>query len=91
MRDWADIPIVVFVVLLAYFRVAPVGARNAGIILCCRRSEEAVSVGLGMMPHGRRDAAARVRRVSRVRLRRRDDGRPVPRHQLPDGLTPSRL
>jgi len=44
MRDWADIPIVVFVVLLAYFRVAPVGARNAGIILCCRRSEEA---GLG--------------------------------------------
>jgi len=92
MRDWADIPIIVFVVLLAYFWVAPVGASNAGIILCCRRSEEAVSVGLGMMPRERRDAAARVRRASRGRLRRRrGDGRPVPRYPLLDRLTPSRL
>jgi hypothetical protein len=90
-RDWADIPIIVFVVLLAYFRVAPGGARNAGIFLCCRRSEEAVSVGLGMMAHEQRDAVARVRRASRGRLRRRGDRRPVPRHQLRDKLTPSRL
>ena len=50
MRDWADIPIALFVVLLARFRVAPIGARIAGIIWCCRRSEEAISVGLGMTP-----------------------------------------
>ena len=91
MRDWADIPIIVFVVLLAYFRVAPVGARNAGIILCCRRSEEAVSVGLGMMPREQRDAAARVRRASRGRLRQRGDGQPDPRYQLRDRPRPFRL
>jgi hypothetical protein len=92
MRDWADIPIAVFVVLRACLRVAPVGAKSAGIILRCRRSEEAVSVGLGMMPRERRDAAARVRRASRGRWRRRrGDGRPVPRHPLLDRLTPSRL
>jgi hypothetical protein len=50
MRDWADNPIAMFLVLRACVRVAPVGARNAGIILCCRRSEESVSVGLGMTP-----------------------------------------
>jgi hypothetical protein len=46
MRDWADNPIAMFPVLRACVRVAPVGARNAGIILCCRRSEEAVSYQL---------------------------------------------
>jgi hypothetical protein len=40
-------------------------------LLRCRRSEESVSVGLGMMPREQRDAAARVRRASRGRLRRR--------------------
>jgi len=90
MPDWADIPIAAL--LRACSRVARVGAKSAGIILRCRRSEEVVSVGLGMMPHERRDAAARVRRASRERWqRRRGDGRPVPRHQLLDRLTPSRL
>jgi len=70
MRDWADNPIAMFLVLRACLWVAPVGARSAGIILRCRRSEELVWVGLGMMPRGRRDAAARVRRASRGRLRR---------------------
>jgi hypothetical protein len=50
MRDWADNPIVMFLVLRACLRVAPVGAASAGIILRWRRSEEAVSVGLGMTP-----------------------------------------
>jgi hypothetical protein len=50
MRDWADIPIAVLVVLRACSWVAPVGAKSAGIILRCRRSEESVSVGLGMTP-----------------------------------------
>jgi hypothetical protein len=50
MRDWADNPIVMFLVLRACLRVAPVGAASAGIILRCRRSEESVSVGLGMTP-----------------------------------------
>ena len=82
MRDWADNPIVMFLVLRACLRVAPVGARSAGIILRCRRSEESVLVGLGVMPRERRDAAARVRRASRGRLRRRGDGQPDPRYQL---------
>jgi hypothetical protein len=50
MRDWADNPIVTFLVLRTCLRVAPVGAASAGIILRCRRSEESVSVGLGMTP-----------------------------------------
>jgi hypothetical protein len=44
MRDWADNPIAMFLVLRARLRVAPVGASSAGIILRCRRSEE---FGLG--------------------------------------------
>jgi hypothetical protein len=47
---FADNPTATLLVLQARLWVAPVGARNAGIILCCRRSEEPVSVGLGMMP-----------------------------------------
>jgi hypothetical protein len=50
MRDWAGNPIAMFLVLRAYLRVAPVGAGSAGIILRCRRSEESMSVGLGMTP-----------------------------------------
>jgi hypothetical protein len=70
MRDWADNPTDMFLVLRARLWVAPVGAMNGGIILCYRRSGEAVSVGLAMMPHEQRDAVARVRRASRGRLRR---------------------
>src|SRR5215471_12345883 len=58
-------------------------------LLRCRRSEESVSVGLGMTPREYRDAAARVRRASRGRLRRRADGRPDPRYQRRDRQMPS--
>ena len=71
-------------------RLRPMTPAGTGILLGCGGQQELVSVGLGMVSQLVRAAAARVRRASRERWRRRD-GRPrSPRPPPPGSSMPSR-